>query len=283
MKLTILGSGGCIPIPKPLCQCPICKEARGKGIPYSRTGPAAFLNDLNMLIDTPPQVCGSLNNADIKKIDRLLYTHLDSDHLDGHFALISFYFDGTKYCYSPKKTIALIVPDKIGKKLKKISGQYGSIFDYYERIGALNIKVIKDKIKIKGVTIIPIPVRGNPASSYIFLFDGGKGRKILYAPCDTKPFPFGSDYVYNADVFITQPGYFETGLKGNFVYPRDDYTRKELYSFDETLEITKRIKAGRIVFTHLEEYWNRNYDDYKSIEKCYDNVEFAYDGMVVKT
>lgn len=282
MKLTILGSGGCIPVPKPLCRCSICNEARDKGIPYSRTGPSAFLNDVNMLIDTPPQIYDSLNNARVKEVDYLLYTHLDSDHLDGHFVLISFYFDGTKYCYSPRKTISLIVPDKIDEKLKNISGQYGNIFDYYKRIKVLDKKVIRNKIKIKNITIIPIFVKENPATSYMYLFVDGKGRKILYAPCDTKPFPFDSDYVYNADAFVTQPGYFETGLKCNFIYPRDDYTRKELYSFDETLEIAKRIKAGRTVFTHLEEYWNRSYDDYKNIEKRYDNVEFAYDGMVIK-
>lgn len=36
MKWTILGSGGCTVIPKPLCDCSIRIEAREKGIPYAR-------------------------------------------------------------------------------------------------------------------------------------------------------------------------------------------------------------------------------------------------------
>jgi phosphoribosyl 1,2-cyclic phosphate phosphodiesterase len=36
MKFTIIGSGGCVVLPKPLCKCRICKEAREKGKPYSR-------------------------------------------------------------------------------------------------------------------------------------------------------------------------------------------------------------------------------------------------------
>lgn len=85
------------------------------------------------------------------------------------------------------------------------------------------------------------------------------------------------------DVFITQPGYFETGLKDGFVYSADDYTRTELYSIEETLEIAAKIRAKEIVFTHLEEYWNRSYDDYLTLEKSHENVRFAYDGMVIET
>jgi len=29
----------------------------------------------------------------------------------------------------------------------------------------------------------------------------------------------------------------------------------------------------------MEEYWNRSYDDYRAIQKRFDNLEFAYDGM----
>ena len=56
MELTILGSGGCMVIPRPLCACPVCRQAREKGIPYARSGPAAFLHDAGLLIDTPAEI-----------------------------------------------------------------------------------------------------------------------------------------------------------------------------------------------------------------------------------
>ncbi len=31
MKFIIVGSGGCVSLPKPLCNCEVCKEARVKG------------------------------------------------------------------------------------------------------------------------------------------------------------------------------------------------------------------------------------------------------------
>ena len=56
MKWIILGSGGCMVIPKPLCRCHVCQEARKKGVPYARAGPSAFVHDINLLIDTPAEI-----------------------------------------------------------------------------------------------------------------------------------------------------------------------------------------------------------------------------------
>ncbi|HAK43973.1 MAG TPA: MBL fold metallo-hydrolase, partial [Clostridium sp.] len=34
MNFKIIGSGGCVALPKPLCYCRVCMEARKKGNPY---------------------------------------------------------------------------------------------------------------------------------------------------------------------------------------------------------------------------------------------------------
>ena len=44
MKIEFLGSGGAITIPQPCCDCAICREARERGVPYSRTGPSVFVH-----------------------------------------------------------------------------------------------------------------------------------------------------------------------------------------------------------------------------------------------
>lgn len=282
MKISILGSGGCVPIPKPLCQCRICKQAREKGIPFARRGPSVFIHDINMLIDTPPQIFDMINKANLTKIDHLMYTHLDGDHLDGHSVLGSLCFDGLKYAYNPYQSITLFVPPEIDRKLMTISTQYGSLFDFYFKNKVLNKYVIEEQHTLDGTTIKPIFVRGNTATSYIYLISDSKGKKLLYAPCDSKPFPLDSEYVYDADVFMTQPGYFESGLRDGFVYPEDDQTRDDLYSFNETLEISRQIRAKKVVFTHIEEYWNRSYSDYVEMEKELDNIQFSYDGMEIE-
>ena len=55
-----------------------------------------------------------------------------------------------------------------------------------------------------------------------------------------------------------------------------------LYTFEETIALAKHICADRVLFVHIEEYWNRSYDDYLAIQKNFDNIQFAYDGMQVR-
>ena len=105
---------------------------------------------------------------------------------------------------------------------------------------------------------------------------------MIYAPCDLKPFPTHRDEVQNADLLIIQPGIFETGLKHDFIYPNDHISRTTLYTFEQTMEIAKRICAKKTVFVHLEEYWNRSYDDYRALEEQYPNITFACDGMTLE-
>jgi phosphoribosyl 1,2-cyclic phosphate phosphodiesterase len=37
----------------------------------------------------------------------------------------------------------------------------------------------------------------------------------------------------------------------------------------------------RVIITHLEEDWGKSYDDYVNLQKEFDGIEFAYDGLVI--
>jgi len=178
MKVTIMGSGGCSPIPKPLCQCKICKEARLKGRPFSRSGPSLFIHDLKALIDTPPQISDMINYVDLKEINYLLYTHLDCDHFDGNSVLTSLCFDGLKHAYSPGRSITLFSPEKIHKKLSSITTQYGSLLDFWLKSKMVDERIINEKLIVNGITIIPIFVKGNPAHIIYLLVRRSKREKI---------------------------------------------------------------------------------------------------------
>lgn len=75
MKFIIAGSGGCVCTPKPLCQCRVCTEARQRGYPYRRCGCSLYLDDCALLVDTPEDIAVALNNAGIKAVDNILYSH----------------------------------------------------------------------------------------------------------------------------------------------------------------------------------------------------------------
>ena len=50
---------------------------------YARTGCSLFVEDVNLLIETPEDINASLNNSGIQKVEHILYSHCDPDHTMG--------------------------------------------------------------------------------------------------------------------------------------------------------------------------------------------------------
>ena len=281
MDITILGSGGCMAIPKPLCRCRVCEEARSRGRPYERTGPSAFLHDENLLIDTPAEIALQLNRADIEDIDYLLFTHLDPDHVEGFRVVEQITLDFRTWKTYRGKTIRLILPRVLRERITELKSIYGALIDFYERQGFVRCMDFDEKTRLGDTELTAIPVNRGSQTSFVYVFEKND-VKMVYAPCDIKPFPEQRDEVKNPDLLVIQPGIFETGLKHGFTYPAGHISRKTLYTFEETLALAQRIKTKKVLFVHLEEYWNRSYDDYLTIEKQHAGIRFAHDGMQVK-
>ena len=265
-------------IPKPLCRCRICQEARKKGIPYARTGSSAFLHDINLLIDTPAEIAVQLNRSHIRSIDYLILTHLDPDHVEGLRVVEQITLDFRSWLAYPEKQICLLLPEQLGEGIKKIRSQYGSLVDFYRRSGFVRLMLFQGEVQINKVRITAIPVDRGSQLAFVYVLEKS-GRKIVYAPCDCKPFPEYRTEVQQPDLLVIQPGIFESGLKHQFKYPVDHISRTTLYTFEQTLELAARVEAREVLFVHLEEYWNRSYDDYCALES--NGIRFAYDGMQV--
>ena len=280
MDLTILGSGGCMAIPKPLCRCRVCEEARIKGIPYARTGPSAFFHDENLLIDTPAEIGHQLNRSRIDRIDYLLFTHLDPDHVEGFRVVEQATIDFRTWQAYGDRSINMTLPEELNDRLGNIQSAYGPLIDFYEAQGFVTRTHFQDRIRIGEAEITAISVDRGDQVSFIYVIES-HGRKMIYAPCDIKPFPEERGELRGADLLIIQPGIFEDGLKHDFVYQEDHISRTTLYTFEETVALAKRLDADRTIFIHLEEYWNRSYDDYMALEKKMENIRFAYDGMQI--
>ena len=267
-------------IPKPLCRCRVCEEARKKGVPYERTGPSAFVHDENLLIDTPAEITFQLNRSEIECIDYLMLTHLDPDHVEGFRVVEQIALDFRTWEAYPERQIRLILPEYLYEGLKNIRSAYGQLLHFYERQGFVKSVIFHNRTKIGKIFVTAIPVDRGPQISSIYVLETER-KKIVYAPCDIKPFPEDRDEVQTADLLVIQPGLFEKGLKHGFTYPKDHISRTTLYTFSDTMALARRIQAKKILFVHLEEYWNRGYEDYLVLQEKYDNILFAYDGMRV--
>ena len=204
MKLTVLGSGGCMSIPKALCQCRVCREARQKGYPFERTGPSAFLHDANLLIDTPADINLQLNRANIDEVAYLIFTHLDPDHIEGFRVVEQITLDFRTWEAYPEKQIRLLLPGELLGRLKKVCTAYGSQAAYYEKQGFIRCTAFDQAITVGNVKITALPVNRQNQVAYIYVFET-ESKKIVYASCDIKPFPEDIKTVYDADLLVIQP------------------------------------------------------------------------------
>jgi phosphoribosyl 1,2-cyclic phosphate phosphodiesterase len=265
-------------IPKPLCRCRVCSEARQKGGRYVRTGPSAFIHDENLLIDAPAEIDFQLNRERIEQVDYLIFSHLDPDHVEGFRVVEQITLDFRTWEAYPDKQIQLILPKPLDARIRDIHSIYGPVIDFYEQSGFVTCRSFWDSIQIGSLHITAIPVDRGSQIAFVHVFQK-EGKKIVYAPCDIKPFPEDRREVRNPDLLVIQPGIFEGGLPLGFFYPEDHISRTTLYTFEDTLRLAQRIGALETLFVHLEEYWNRSYDDYLTLEQAHDHIRFAHDGL----
>lgn len=280
MKFIITGSGGCVCTPKPLCQCRVCVEAREKGYPYKRCGCSLYLEDCALLVDTPEDIAVALNNADIRSVDNILYSHCDPDHTLGlriaeqlRLQWLDFY-DGKK----PENPINIYAQAGVMKDINKICSPYGSFMDYYEYMGLVRRFVSKEPLLINGVKISFVPVKKDKSVS-VFVFEKD-GRKLVYAPCDCVPFP-EDEIIRDADVLLIGNAVVGNVLKNGKVITSSHPLVKELHTLDGVIKTAEKMNMGKVIVTHIEEDWGKSYDDYLELEKEYDGVKFAFDGMEI--
>lgn len=287
-EITILWSWWFQTIPRPCCKCDICVEARKKGHPYTRSGPAIFVSWLNLLIDTPKDISSSINRENINKIENIAYTHRHPDHTEWMRIVEEIKCDRSKQPpYELKnqwKPIQMLLPDGVMDELYKIkSWSWGSYFSWYEYLRLIDVKNISywKSIEMDNINITPVKVnQGEKLTTAAYLLESKK--RVLYVPCDIKPFDIPKEYLQDLDVFIVNCPYFETEnwlKKIDANHPIKD----ELFSMEELVDIISENNIRQTIVTHIEEMWRLSIDDYRKLEHTYGskNIKFAYDGMKI--
>ena len=279
MRLKIIGSGGCVSTPKPCCTCRVCKEAREKGFPYARSGCSLFIEDEKILFDTPEDICYGLNNAEVDDVQMVLYSHSDPDHTMGMrvFEQLRLNWMEVSVGNTCENPIDLISLPTIIDELKQQSTCKGPVLDYYEWRNLVSRK--KQYSVEKGdITIQLIPVDETERIAIFVIMQGDK--KVIYAPCDVKPFP-EHEIFRDADLLSIGNTIIGEVLKDGWVLEPGNPFRESLFVMEEIIGLKEKYNIPQVIMTHIEEDWGKSYDDYLELEKEYDGIRFAYDGMEI--
>lgn len=283
MELTILGSGGNTPIPMPTCDCQVCEEARENGEPYARMGNSVFVHGENVLIDAPELVWYSLNRERIMSVDHVFISHFHADHTLGLRAIQSFGIEQPPVTDFIGETATIYMSEVTYERTIEATEFFNSLTDQWANIELLADGESRSFGDLE-VTHIAAPIHeGGDNAVSGFLFETRDGTAFV-SPDENRH--FNLEDLPDLDVWIKECGYFSDTPDGDPLVT-DDAERNVLkheMTFQESLEQVRAVHPNRTVFTEIEELYRRSYDDYRELERQYEDlhIAFAYDGMRIE-
>ena len=253
IKFTILGCGSSLGIPRIDGYYGSCDPKNKKNI---RTRCSALISskDLNILIDTSPDLKSQLLKNKVKNIDTVFYTHSHADQTHGINELRVFSLKN-------RKKIP-IYADQITKN--NLKNTFGYCFkDYKNYPSILDAKILKKKHLLKDsktqIIIKSLKVHHGSIKSICYIIND----KCAYAPDVNKIDNKDLKYLKNLKYLIVDC------LRYNF-HPTH-------YNLEDVLKLIDKIKPKNTILTNLS-----NEIDYNEIKKSLPkNVTPAHDGLTV--
>ena len=255
MKFIILGCGSSMGVPRPDGFFGNCDSNNKKNY---RTRCSALLKttDENILIDTSPDLREQLLRHKIKKINKVLFSHMHGDQTHGINDLRSFYINS-------RKQINVYADNDTSKYLKN---SFSYIFKSYskEYPATLNLNKLPKNIytrnKNKKINIQSITVEHGKVDSNCFIID----KKLAYISDVSKIFKKDFKYFKNLKYLIIDCLWY------NF-HPSH-------FNLESSLNIIKMFKPKKAILTNLSPVL-----DYKELKKLLPkNVIPAHDGLTLE-
>ncbi len=252
-KFTILGSGSSLGVPRIDGNFGKCNSKNEKNY---RTRCCAHLkfNDINILIDTSPDLRSQLLKNKIRDVNCVLYTHAHADQTHGINDLRAFYI---KY----RKRLS-VYADKSTKK--HLMSSFGYCFINKPGYPAiLKMHLLRKKMFFKSkkskLIIEPIMTQHGYIETASYLIN----NKIFYGSDVSKIYNKDLNKLYKLDFFIIDCLRYE-------YHPSH-------YNLHDVLKLIKIIKPKKTILTNLH-----SSVDYSKLKlKLPRNVIPAYDGMKI--
>ncbi len=253
IKFTILGCGSSLGIPRIDGYYGSCDPKNKRNI-RSRCSALISSKNLNILIDTSPDLKSQLLKNKVKNIDTVFYTHSHADQTHGINELRVFSLKN-------RKKIP-IYADVITKK--NLKNTFGYCFkDYKNYPSILDAKILKKKHLLKDsktqIIIKSLKVHHGSIKSICYIIND----KCAYAPDVNKIDKKDLKYLKNLKYLIVDC------LRYNF-HPTH-------FNLEDVLKLINIIKPKKTILTNLS-----NEIDYNEIKKLLPkNITPAHDGLTV--
>ena len=253
LKFTILGCGSSLGIPRIDGYYGNCDPNNNKNN-RSRCSGIIKSKNLNILIDTSPDIKSQLLKNKIKNIDKVFYTHYHADQSHGINELRVF-------ALKNKKKIPVYADQVTKNYLKKTFNYCFKSFKNYPSI--MDAKTLKNKHVFKDsnnmISIRSIKVQHGSINSICYIIN----NKCAYAPDVNKIEHKDLKYLKNLKYFIVDC------LRYSF-HPTH-------FNLDDVLKLIRTIKPKKVILTNLS-----NEIDFNEIKKKLPkNVIPAHDGLTI--
>ena len=255
MKFIILGCGSSMGVPRPDGFFGNCDPKNKKN--YRTRCSALFqTSNENILIDTSPDLRQQLLRHKIKKINKVLYSHMHGDQTHGINDLRSFYINSRKpiNVYADRFTSNYLLKT-FSYIFKSYSKEYPATLKLNKLKNNFSTSNNNRKVKIKSIKVEHGKVKSN-----CFIID----QKLAYISDVSK--------IYNKDfkVFKNIKYLIIDCLWYNY-HPSH-------FNLETSLSVIKKLNPKNAILTNLSPVL-----DYKTLKKLLpSNVIPAYDGLSIK-
>jgi phosphoribosyl 1,2-cyclic phosphate phosphodiesterase len=283
VRVEILGSGGATTTPRPGCECPVCVEAREKGVPYARTGPSVFVHGPDVVFDTPEEAKHQLDRAAIADVRACFYSHWHPDHTLGRrvWETRNADFRGWPREAKRQRVTDIYLPQQVAADHRRYLGGMEHL-EFMQGRGWVRVHELKDgeTVLVGGVEIRPFRLR----EDYVYAFElVERGRRLLIAMDELNGWS-PPEAIRGVDLAVLPMGICEfdpfTGERR--IHAEHPVLMYEA-TFEETRTIVGELGAERVVLSHVEEIDGLTHDDLQRLAPAYSaNVTFAWDGLVVE-
>jgi phosphoribosyl 1,2-cyclic phosphate phosphodiesterase len=251
MEITFLGTGTSHGVPVITCDCAVCQSQDPKN---KRTRSSLWVREkeTSLLIDTATEFRIQALEANIQKVDGVLYTHCHADHVFG--------FDDLRVFSKLTQTSIPVYGN--GPTITELRDVFSYVFRKTQEGGGkpqVETIVVKDSFRVQDVVVQPIPIFHGvlPILGYRI------GKLAYITDCSYIP-PSSLELLQDLDTLIL-------GVIRHEPHPTH-------LNVAQALHLTRKLKAKRTYFTHISHLLEHE----EMSEALPEGVYLAYDGLTIR-